>query len=234
MLSTIVISPRERFSSITETLRSLFKTIPPEQPVIVVEGATPKDIRAEMAEIARERPFEHIALPYPLLPNTARNIGTKAATTEFVTFCDNDITFEQGRLDALEESATSQQADLIAPLIFIGPSTPRIIHHAGGTIFSEMVNDAFIISERHRLSNAKWTDVKDTLEDQVPVETDGFEFHCVMIRRSLLARMGGLDESHANMSTSPCTRRNWARKWCLHTTPMSPTARLIRSSASMI
>ena len=114
MLSTIVISPRERFSPITQSLRSLFETIPPEQRVIVVEGATPHDIRAEMADIARERPFEHIVLPYPLLPNAARNIGAKLAETEFVTFCDNDITFEQGWLDALGETATSQQADLIA------------------------------------------------------------------------------------------------------------------------
>ena len=63
MLTTIIISPRERFSSLPDSLRSLFRTISADQPVVVVEGATPPDIRKELKEISDARPFEHIALP---------------------------------------------------------------------------------------------------------------------------------------------------------------------------
>ena len=194
MLTTIVIAPRERFSSLPRTLRSLFKTVPADQPVIVVEGATPSDIRDELNEIKAARPFEHIALPYPLLPNAARNIGAAKATTDFIAFCDNDLDFEPNWLEALEQVAVAEQADVIAPLIFIGPSTPPIIHHAGSDITAKRIEGELIVNERHRLSNARWPDVQNRLSDSAPLENDGFEFHCVMLRRSFLERMGGLDE----------------------------------------
>lgn len=116
MLTTIVVSPRERFSSLPHSLRSLFKTISPDQPVIVVEGATPPDIREELNEINEARPFEHIAFPYPVTPNQARNIGSDRATTDYIVFSDNDIEYEEGWLEALERTAISENADAVIRL----------------------------------------------------------------------------------------------------------------------
>lgn len=41
MRTSIVVVPRERFTSLPVSLRSLFATIPGEVPVVVVEGGTP-------------------------------------------------------------------------------------------------------------------------------------------------------------------------------------------------
>ena len=44
-------------------------------PVVVVEGATPSETRAELESLTRERAFELISLPYMVKPNEARNLG---------------------------------------------------------------------------------------------------------------------------------------------------------------
>ena len=90
MLTTIIVSPSERFSSLPHSLRSLFKTIRLDQSVIVIEGATPPDIREELNEINDARPFEHVPFPFPMTPNQARNIGSDRATTDYIVFSDND------------------------------------------------------------------------------------------------------------------------------------------------
>jgi glycosyltransferase involved in cell wall biosynthesis len=194
MLSTIVISPRERFSSILQTLRSLFETIPPEVPVTVVDGALPEDIKADMAAMAQSRPFEHISLPYPICPNVARNIGAQRAETEFVVLADNDMTFEPGWLDAMEAIAVAHRADAVAPVIFNAPSDPLIVHHAGGILKPRAHGDGLMMTEQHRLINKHWVDVRDDIETLAPPHTDVCEFHCMMARRSYLEQVGWLDE----------------------------------------
>ncbi len=194
MLSTIIVAPRERFSSLPQSLRSLFATIPPEQPVIVVEGASPPDIQNELKTLNKERSFVHVALPYPVIPNVARNIGTARATTDYVVLCDNDIEYETGWLDALERTAIAQNADAVAPLIFIGPAIHKKIHHAGGVLVGKNGNNGLTIVEKHRLMNAEWPDVADNINDLAPVSNEVCEFHCAMVRRHFLNGVGNLDE----------------------------------------
>ncbi|NRB19444.1 MAG: glycosyltransferase [Rhodobacteraceae bacterium] len=194
MLSTIIVSPRERFSSLPESLQSLFLTIPKDQPVIVVEGATPPDIRVELEDLQKRRPFTLVSLPYPVTPNEARNRGVKLAKTAYVVFCDNDIAYEAGWLRALEKTAVAEQADAVAPLIFIGPSTPKRIHHAGGSLIAEKNTSSVILKEKHRLMNQDWPEVKDRIDELAPVANEVCEFHCAMVKRSFLQAVGGLDE----------------------------------------
>ena len=194
MLTTIIVSPRERFSSLPGSLRSLFSTISTDQPVIVVEGATPPDIRKELKEISDARPFEHIALPYPVTPNQARNIGNDFANTEYVVFSDNDIEYEEGWLKALELTAVSEEADAVAPLIFIGPESPRKVHHAGGLLMGKHEGDGLKLVEKHRLMNAAWPDVSQSIDAVAPVTNEVCEFHCAMVRRDFLNSVGKLDE----------------------------------------
>lgn len=195
MRTTIVVFPRERFSSLPHSLVSLFATIEYEQPVIVVEGATPLDLRRELHQISKRRPFEHVSLPYPITPNQARNIGLERATTEYVVFSDNDIDYEPGWLDALEHTAVADQADAVAPLIFIGPANPPRVHHAGGVLI-EKHNESGrnTVSEKHRLMNARWHDVADEIDELAPASNEVCEFHCALVRRKFLRDVGGLDE----------------------------------------
>ncbi|MGH1352241.1 MAG: glycosyltransferase family 2 protein [Methyloligellaceae bacterium] len=196
MKTTIIVSPRERFSSVVQSLKSLFKTIPEDVRVIVIEGGSPKSVRKQLADLQKIRKFEHIPISYWITPNEARNIGAKMATTEFVAFCDNDIDYQAGWLDSLEKNAADNNSDIVAPLIFIGPNengTP-IIHHAGGDLSYKQSDDGIIIKETHRLMNRRLGDVEANLEQSAPIDNEVAEFHCLLMRKSFYDRMGGLDE----------------------------------------
>ena len=192
--STIVVAPRERFSSITASLKSLFKTIDPLQPVIVVEGATPEDIRSELAQMQTARQFEHVALDYPIVPQAARNIGAKMAKTDYIVFADNDLEYAPGWLNAMEATAKAENADVVAPLIFIGPNDPAVIHHGGGWLAPKWTSNGILMKEKHRLMDAKWPEVQHEVAKHAPVENEVCEFHCLMARRSYIENVGWLDE----------------------------------------
>lgn len=190
MRSSVVVAPRERFTSLPVSLRSLFGTIGRDVPVVVVEGATPDDTRAALRALAEHRPFTLISLPYMVKPNEARNRGVAEVSTEYVVIADNDIHYEPGWLEALEEHAVEHGSDAAAPLICIGPPPATIIHHAGGLLRARRSNGRIELSEAHRLM-----DVPRANAGELPgVGNDVCEFHCMMVRRSLLEEMGGLDE----------------------------------------
>ncbi len=193
--TTVVISPRERFSPVIGALKSLFATIPDETPVVVVEGASPDNIVSDLKQLQKTRHFELISRPFMVTPNEARNIGARSANTEFIVFADNDIEFSPGWLEALEENADRNQSDMVAPLTFIGPPSESVIHHAGGELNAKTVNSDIYVSETHRLSNHDLASANDINYDlMAPIENEICEFHCMMIRRDLLERIGQLDE----------------------------------------
>lgn len=158
---------------------------------MVVEGATPETTRAELAALARERPFELVSLPYMVKPNEARNIGVARTATEYVVIADNDIEYEPGWLDALEQHAVEHDSDAVAPLIFIGPPARTVIHHAGGLLSASREEGGIRLAEAHRLMDVPLADVDGSFPD---LHNHVCEFHCMMARRALLDEMGGLDE----------------------------------------
>lgn len=183
--------PRERFTSLPVSLRSLFATISPDVPVVVVEGATPAATRAELEALRLERSYELISLPSMVKPNEARNRGVAATSTEYVVIADNDIEYEQGWLDALVRHAEANGSDAVAPLICIGPPAATVIHHAGGLLTAERTERRGIkLSEAHRLMNVPLADAADALPE---IDNHVCEFHCMLTRRSLFDAMGGLD-----------------------------------------
>ena len=190
-MTTIVVSPRERFTSLTDSLESLFRTISPEVPVVVVEGGTPAETRARLEALARRRPFRLISLPYMLKPNEARNIGVAEASTDYVVLADNDIAYEPGWLQALEIHAQKHGSDAVAPLLCIGPPAATLIHHAGGILKASRADGRVTLREAHRLMDVPLASTRNALPG---IENHVCEFHCMMVRRSFLTDMGGLDE----------------------------------------
>src|SRR5262249_49008003 len=61
---SIVVAPRERFSSFARSLDSLFQSIRRDVPVIVIEGGSPAAVRKELLVRRRSRPYEWIALDH--------------------------------------------------------------------------------------------------------------------------------------------------------------------------
>ena len=191
---TVVVVPRERFTCLPESLRSLFTTIPDTVPVIVVEGDSPDYVREEVLAIKQERDFKYLSHDRMLLPNEARNIGGRAARSKYIVFTDNDISYRPNWLENLVAHADEHGSATVAPLTLIGPSTPDKIHHAGGSLRYFRKDGHYHISEVHRLSNA----VLDTadFEAEAPVASEVCEFHCMLIRRDFFEAMGGLDERY--------------------------------------
>ena len=190
MRTSVVIVPRERFTSLPVSLRSLFATIPSTTDVVVVEGGTPDATRSELRTLAAERPFDLVSLPYMVKPNEARNLGVGRTTSELVVIADNDIEYEPGWFQALEEHALANDSDAVAPLICIGPPAATTIHHAGGKLEASKVDGVVRLGEAYRLMDVPLADV-DALPE---VANHVCEFHCMLVRRSLLDEMGGLDE----------------------------------------
>ncbi|NRA37138.1 MAG: glycosyltransferase [Planctomycetes bacterium] len=192
--STIVVSPRERYTSIIPSLLSIFNTVDKRVSIIVVEGASPDACKKEIAALKLQREFKHISVPYPITPNEARNIGAKEVATEFIIFADNDIEYTSGWLEALEKNADTNNADAVAPLIFIGPTENPVIHHAGGKLIYEYDGENRILAEKHRFMNTPLDEVESQIADISMLENDVCEFHCMLMRKTLYDKMGALDE----------------------------------------
>lgn len=191
-LVTVAVSPRERHYSIVPSLLSLFATIPADVRVIVAQGDIPSDLRLTLNELKSLREFDLIETEYPLYPQEARNLGVEASTTDYIVIADNDIEYEAGWLEALVGNAVSNRADIVAPLIFIGPPRAKEIHHAGGRIqIMRLPNGLLKAIEVHQLSHKN---IEDVDPHALGVANHTVEFHNFLVSASYLKRSGGFDE----------------------------------------
>lgn len=188
---SVIVAPRERYSSVIETLQELFQTVPVETPIIVVEGGSPPHVKRKLSRLKAAHNFAWVSEPTPITPNRARNLGLQNATTKYVVFVDNDILFEPGWLDYLVARAEQDEADVVAPMICIGPPRAHLIHHAGGVLTVDNDHERPVIKESHRLMNVP---IKDFSELDAPPENEVCEFHCALVRRDLFGKIGALDE----------------------------------------
>ena len=190
---SIVVVQRERFSSVIESLHSLFVTIDKNIDVVVVEGASPTSIRKELLDLQRLRPFKLISKDYFITPNEARNIGLKSVGSEYIVFADNDIVYQADWLNHLYKNAQLNNSDFVGPLICIGPPIASKIHHAGGDlVITPNVNTGrFIVSEKHRLMDKP---IEAIQTNKLSVNTNIVEFHCFLARRKIIESIGGFNE----------------------------------------
>jgi len=192
MDTTIIVSPRERFTSIIHSLESLFQTVPDNTPVVVVEGGTPDSIKRELEILRENRTFDWVSIDYFVTPQEARNIGFDKVKTKYVVFTDNDIHYQQGWLEALIQNAVDNDSDVVGPLICIGPPEASIIHHAGGEVGIKAgdMNKPHI-SDIHRLSDRPTSELS---EDTAPVANGVVEFHCFLATADYIRKVGPMDE----------------------------------------
>lgn len=188
--ASIVVSPRERYSPIIESLESLFSTISLDVPVILI-GTYPGKIQKKIRKLSRTRPFHHEMRDWPLIPNEARNIGTELVETEYVAYCDNDIIYEPGWLEALERHAERTGVEVVTPLICIGPPRASVIHHAGGVIYVNVDEKGTHLTDTHNLSNRPIEELEGV---NLPQVTDTGEFHAVFARTDFIRKIGAFDE----------------------------------------
>jgi GT2 family glycosyltransferase len=190
---TIVVVPREQFSKAQASLESIYAaaTIPFE--LVYVDGNSPPPLRRYLAQQAAARGFTLLRTERYLTSNEARNIGVRYGRTEYVAFVDNDVFVQPGWLEALLRCAEDTGAWVVGPLYCYGidgSGAPDIVHTAGADL--SIVDDGGRhLHEKHRHVNRPVAEVRPQMHRE-PI--DLVEFHCMLVRRSALDRLGALDE----------------------------------------
>jgi GT2 family glycosyltransferase len=211
---TIVVSPRERFSYTRQSLESIYEQTKYPFKLIYVDGGSPENVKTYLEQAAREKGFELIRCDYYLSPNQARNIGLTRVNalfnsgenrtyprvnSKYVVFVDNDVEVTPGWLGKLVECAEQTSATVVSPLICQGTPVHDIVHCAGGEsgVLTDNKGDKVRrrILEKIYKQGRKVADVRDQLKRE---ETGLAEFHCMMVRTDIFAKIGQLDEGMLN------------------------------------
>jgi len=192
---TVAVIPRERFRPLPASLRSLFSTLSPDVPVIVVDGGADEKTRQEVLSLQNDRSFELVKSDKFLLPNMARNIALEKAKTKYLAFCDNDLSYSPEWLEALIANAEQNGAVAVAPITLIGPSKPQLIHHAGGELRVTRDKEGKTrLKRHHRLGRLTLPDAEKSHFQHITSEHDYFEYHCVLVKVEAMRAVGGHDE----------------------------------------
>lgn len=193
-LTTVVVVPRERFSHARPSLESILAHTP-ATPLVYVDGGSPREVREYLAAQARLRGFRLTRTDRYLSPNEARNIGLRLVTTKYVVFIDNDVEVRPGWLEALTGCAEESGAWVVGPLTFVGGFERQIVHIAGGEAEVREENGQTVLHQHQRFEGRPARHV------EVPAhwERTGLaEFHCMLVRTDVFARLGPLDEGLMN------------------------------------
>ncbi|MGF1517971.1 MAG: glycosyltransferase family 2 protein [Nodosilinea sp.] len=197
---TIVVGPRERFSHTQASLESVYRNTHYPFELVYVDVCTPPVIQAYLKAEAQEKGFQIIRTDYYISPNQARNVGLrqvlKASKAQYVVFLENDVVVEPGWLTQLVKCAEETEAEVVGPLTCLGKPEHGIIHNAGGAtyILNDVKPDGRV---KRRLRQDTYMTGQAIAQVQDPmhrVECGFVEFHCVMARTDLFAKIGLLDE----------------------------------------
>jgi len=188
---TVVVVPRERFSHSKVALETLYQNTALPFELTYVDANSPRHVARYLRQQAAERNFQLIRRERYLSPNQARNVGLAAVTSEYVVFIDNDCEVAPGCLAALLRCAEETGAWAVAPVYFERDSAVRRVHMAGAKV-------AIVEQNGVRDYECAHFHLDCPVDELVPslrrAETDLFEFHCVLLRRSALDLLGPLDE----------------------------------------
>jgi GT2 family glycosyltransferase len=194
---TIVVVPRERFSCTRESLESICEhtTIPFK--LVYVDGGSPRHVRHYLEAQTRKKHFHLIRTDYYLSPNRARNLGLRQVNSKYVVFIDNDVVVAPGWLGSLVQCAEETGAEIVAPLICQHKPVHEIVHCAGGQTGVEVKTKGGEV-ERHLLERI-YHQGRQVAEIKLQRQPTGLaEFHCMLVRTEIFARIGSLDEALLN------------------------------------
>jgi GT2 family glycosyltransferase len=193
---TIVVVPRERFSCTQESLKSIYEHTEIPFKLVYVDGNSPARVKSYLETQAQTNNFQLVRTDYYLSPNKARNLGLSHVNTKYVVFIDNDVVVSPGWLEALVTCAEETGATVVGPLMCQDKPLHEIIHFAGGE--SHIVTDTKgkrHLREKMYKQGQKVAEVRPQLQR---TQTELTEFHCMLVRTDIFARIGFLDEAMCN------------------------------------
>jgi cellulose synthase/poly-beta-1,6-N-acetylglucosamine synthase-like glycosyltransferase len=197
-LVTLVVTPRERWGLAETSLLSIRDMTSTPFDLIYVDGGMPKRVRTRIEQICRDARYRLLPSNRFLTPNEARNRGAREARTKYVVFIDNDVFVSENWLDALIREAEASGAEVVAPITCQGTPHHRQIHQAGGTFATSAEAFFALPMGERKIDEQMFLQRTDLADPAVPLsafDTQLCEFHCVLIRRDTLEKMGWLDEN---------------------------------------
>jgi GT2 family glycosyltransferase len=190
--TTIIVTQRERFSHYQGSLASLYETNEPFD-LIYVDMNSPHAIKTQIERDADERGFRVIRLDQFVCQNAARNIALKYADTEFVAFVDNDVWLSKGWLEQLLDCAEATGSAIVGPITMEGPADSGIVHFIAGDAHIAPTERGNYFVRSHPFVRGPISAL--AAQNLIRTQSETLEFHCLLARRSLLDRLGDLDEA---------------------------------------
>jgi GT2 family glycosyltransferase len=189
---TIVMTSRERFSLTAESLERVYETAGYPFDLVYVDAGSPPVVARRVTELAARRGFQVVRVQHIISPNHARNLGIQNASGTYIAFVDNDVDFRDGWLAALVACAEEEKAAVVGPLYLQGPLADSVVHMAGGDMTFEGTwgSRSFTQVQRHFLDKLANVPAAELTRQ----ECDIIEFHCALVRREVLSRVGWMDE----------------------------------------
>lgn len=191
--TTIVIVPRESFDMLPDVVERLYRVTPPIFKLLIMEGRAPTSIRKRLQAIERVHASCRIVWSDRwLYPHEAVNQSLPLIDTEYVVYLDNDVEVMDGWLSALVACADDERAGCVHP-IYLTTSlndTTHTIHVAEGRLVREQRNGHLFVDSVMPYSGTRLEDYPDRRRKP----SEFFEWHCVLFRKSLLDKVGPLDD----------------------------------------
>ncbi len=185
--TTIVVTPRDRFSTAEHCFANLFNQTPEPFDVIGVLGGAPKHIETSLKEKFGSR-VQWISELEFLNTAQARNKALKLVQTRLAIFIDTDVFVRPGWYEPLVRCQNETGADMVAPIVL---DRQNRIHTAGNNFFITHENGKAYASMELRFANqvvGQDTNIKRQ-------ESDFCEVHCQLVVADTARRLGIYDEN---------------------------------------
>ena len=184
--TTIVVTARDRFSTLGRCLRNILKQTPEPFDLWAVIGGLPshieKSLRAEFGSKIR-----FVLQPEFLNTAQARNLALKEIQTRLAIFLDSDVFVRPGWYAPLVQCQVESGADLVGPLVL---DRQNLIHTAGGDFFMTEEKGEKFVSMEVRYSGqrvAQGTNLKRC-------DSDFIEVHCQLVVCDTMRQLGVYEE----------------------------------------
>ena len=193
---TIIVNPRDKFSTTEGCLEGLIAhTVLPHE-LIVVAGGVPERLRTQW-----RRRFENQArfVFEEAFLNQAqtRNIGLRMTRTSSAVFIDNDVYVRPGWLEALVRCQADTGAAMVVPLML---ETETLIHTAGNDLYVTFEKGKAFGQKHLRFSGKRL--IEGTNLQRQPI--DYGELHCQIMQTEPTLRIGGFDEGMREVGEVDC------------------------------
>jgi cysteinyl-tRNA synthetase len=109
---SVVVISRDDLDAVRRCVDSVLAHAPPATEVIVVDNASPPDVRASLEALALERKVRAVFADHNLGTAAARNIGTRLATGEVVAYMDTSVVLTGDALTPLAQELEDARVGL--------------------------------------------------------------------------------------------------------------------------